>query len=315
MQAKLVAGIETVLTPSERISLIGDQWAQVRANKANVGSSLDLAEATHADASAEVMETVIGDLRAIDARLLATPEEHEQFAAWVRRTYKPELEKLGMPEVGDSPEKAQLRADLFSLVGGIGKDPDTIAEARKLTEQAFSDLNAVDATMERPALTIAAQNGDAALFDRMEKEAETDTNPQRAEGSLALLGAFENPALTERAMTYAASGKVKNQDSLFIFAGALGNPATHDAAWKYIQANWPAVSSQLTEMNGGYLVRSAGSFCTPEKAQEVKQFFTTHPVHASARGLQIAEAQINDCAEFRGAQEANAKNWLASHGR
>ncbi len=66
-------------------------------------------------------------------------------------------------------------------------------------------------------------------------------------------------------------------------------------------------------MNGGGLVRAAGSFCSPEKADEVKQFFTAHPVHASARGLAIAQSQINDCAAFRQAQEANAKQWLLAH--
>ncbi len=315
VQARLAAGIETALTPSERIDLLGDTWAQVRANDAKAGATLDLAEATRADDSAAVTGNVLGGLRTIDARLLATPEEKQQYATWIVRTYKPELQKLGMPAAGDTPEKAERRAELFSLVGGIGNDGETIAEARKLTLAALENPDAVDPTLARPAAAIAAENGDAALFDRMQKEAETDNNPQRAESALGLLAYFREPSLTDRAIAYAASGKVKNQDSLFIFAGALGNPDTHDEAWKYIQANWPAVSAQLTEMSGGYIVRSAGSFCSAEKADEVKQFFTTHPVHASARGLQIAQAQIKDCVEFRAAQEANVKTWLDAHAR
>ncbi len=313
VQARLAAQVETALLPTERISLIGDTWAQVRAGKSSVAQSLDLALATRGDESAEVTATVLGDLQSIDARLLPTPEQKQQFAAWVVRTYKPELAKLGMPSSGDTPEQAQRRAELFSLVGGTGRDPDTIAAARRLTLEALQNPDSVDPTLERPAFTIAAENGDAALFDRMQKEAETGTNPQRSEGALALLADFREPALTDRALAYAASGKVKNQDSLFIIAGALGNPDTRDEAWKYIQANWPAISAQLTEMNGGYLVRSAGSFCSAEKADEVKQFFTAHPVHASARGLQIAQAQIQDCVEFREAQQANAVQWLNAH--
>jgi aminopeptidase N len=314
-EAKLVARIESGLTPSERISLIGDQWAQVRAGKSKVGDTLDLAAATRADESAEVTETVLNGLRSINTRLLATPEEKQQFAAWVVRTYKPELAKLGLPAGDDSPEKAELRAELFSLVGGIGKDPDTIAAAKKLTAQYLGNPDSVDPTLQPAALSVAAQNGDATLFDQFQKVFETDNNPQHAEQALGLLAAFQDPALTNRAMAYAASGKVKNQDSLFILAGALGNPATHDTAWKYIQGNWPAVSAQLTEMNGGAIVRAAGSFCSPEKAQEVKDFYTTHPVHASARGLSIAQTQINDCVEFRTAQEGNARTWLDAHGQ
>ena len=315
VEQKLVAAIETGLTTSERISLLGDQWAQVRAGKSKVGATLDLAAATRSDDSSEVMETVLTGLRSIDARLLASPGERQQFAAWVSATYKPELTKLGAPAADDSPEKAQLRADLFSLVGGIGKDQDTIVEAKKLTAQYLANPDSVDANLQPAALSIAAQNGDAALFDQLQKKFETDNNPQRAEQALGLLGRFEDPALTERAMAFAASGKVKNQDSLFILAGALGGTNTRDAAWKYIQGNWPAVSAQLTEMNGGGIVRAAGSFCSAEKAQEVKEFFTTHPVHASARGLNIAQTQIKDCVEFRAAQEGNVKSWLDAHGQ
>ncbi len=315
MQQTIVANLENGLAPTERIALLGDQWAQVRADKSKVNASLDLAEAARADESAEVTETVLSQLRTVDARLLAAPGEKAQFAAWVRATYKPELMKLGMPVAGEAPEITERRVALFSLVGGIGKDPETLAEARRLAEQTLDRPGSIDPSLEHPALAIAAQNGDAALFDKMEHGAETDSNPQRAEGELALLAAFEKPALTERAMAYAASPKVRNQDALFIFAGALGNPDTRDAAWKYMQANWPAVSAQLTEMNGGAVVRAAGSFCSPEKADEVKQFFTVHPIHASARGLSIAQAQIEDCVAFRQAQEANAKQWLDAHAR
>ncbi len=313
VHAKLVAAIETGLTPAERISLLGDEWAQVRAGKTNAGRSLDLAAATRADDSSEVLEVVSGDVRSIYTRLLATPEEKTEFSAWVRRTYKPELTKLGKPAQGESPEKEQLRAELFTLVGGIGNDPDTIAEAKKLTSSYLANPDSVDPNLAPAALSIAAQHGDATLFDQLQKVFETANNPQQSEEALGLLGAFEDPALTDRAMAYAASGKVKNQDSLFIFARALSNPSTRDTAWTYVQANWPAVSAQLTEMNGGRIVSAAGSFCSADKAAEVKSFFTTHPVHASARALGRAESQIQDCEEFRTAQEGNVKNWLAEH--
>ncbi len=53
--AKLAANVETGLNPEERISLIGDQWAQVRANKAPVGSFLDLVAAVKDDKSGTVV--------------------------------------------------------------------------------------------------------------------------------------------------------------------------------------------------------------------------------------------------------------------
>ena len=126
---------------------------------------------------------------------------------------------------------------------------------------------------------------------------------------------FEDPSLVNQAMAYATSGKVKNQDSLGLMAEMLGDPATRDSAWQYITTHWQAVSGQLTEMNGGAIVGSTASFCSADKAAEVKQFYAAHPVHAAARALTRAQASIEDCVEFRSAQEGNLKTWLSAHGQ
>ncbi len=47
--AKIVADVETGLTPEERISLLGDVWAQVRSDKMAVGDFLNLAAAVKDD--------------------------------------------------------------------------------------------------------------------------------------------------------------------------------------------------------------------------------------------------------------------------
>ena len=153
------------------------------------------------------------------------------------------------------------------------------------------------------------------MFDRLQKVYETSSDPQRAQQALRLLPHFAAPELTRRALAYAASGKVKNQDALFLFTAALSNAPTRDVAWAYIRGNWPAVQAQLTELNGGRVVTAAGSFCSAQKATEVKDFFTAHPVHAAARALGSAESEINDCVQFRNEQEANLQSWLTALAR
>ena len=162
------------------------------------------------------------------------------------------------------------------------------------------------------ALQIAAENGDATLFNNLQHVAETSNNPQTAERALGMLAAFEDPALTIRTLEYATSGKVRNQDAVLLLAVPMVHRATQDAAWTWVTTHWPAVSAQLTELNGGAIVGVTSSFCSAEKAAEVKNFFSTHPVHASARTLTRAETAINDCVQFRAAQEANLASWLSA---
>jgi aminopeptidase N/puromycin-sensitive aminopeptidase len=310
--AALVANVETGLTPSERISLIGDEWAQARANKATVGDYLNLVAAVKADTGAEVVSAATGGIGAIYSRVASTAEEKAAVAAWIRATFAPELARLGAPSESDTPNTRELRAQLFGLLGYYGKDPAVLAQARQIVEKYMADPASVDPTLSQTALYIAARNGDAALFDQLQKVAETSTNPEFQEGALRLLAEFEDPALVQRALDYAASGKVRNQDAAIQFALPLQSDATRDQAWKYIQSHWDKVQAQFTTEMGAALVGSTGSFCSANARDDVKDFFATHKVAASDRALKHAIEHIDGCIELRTLQEPNLKEWLAT---
>ena len=67
--------VESALTPAERISLIGDKWAQLRANKATVGDYLNLVSDLKSDPNFNVVASALSGLDAIDRRIASTPEE------------------------------------------------------------------------------------------------------------------------------------------------------------------------------------------------------------------------------------------------
>ena len=310
--AALVAGVETSLTPTERINLIGDEWAQVRANKATVGDYLDLMAAIKADPNADVVEDAYHSVGAIFERVAATSEEKAALAAWVRSTFAPQFAKLGPPAETDSPNTRELRAQLFGILGYYGKDPAVLAQARQIAQNFLADPASVDPTLGQTALAIAARNGDAALFDQLQHVYETSANPEFQEGALRLLAQFEDPALVQRSLDYAASGKVRNQDAAIQFAIALQIDATRDQAWKYIQTNWDKVHAQFTTEIGAIVVGSTGAFCSADARDGVKNFFSTHKVAASDLALKHAIERIDGCIELRALQEPNLKLWLAA---
>jgi len=310
--AKIVANVEAGLTPEERIILLGDEWAQVRANIAPVGDYLNLAAAVKDDPSGTVIETALGSVESIYSRIAATQQERDALSAWVRQTFKPSFDRLGAPSPDDTPEKKELRAALFGALGTIGKDPGVIAQAKELAENYLNDQHSVDSTLAETAMGIAAVNGDAAFYNHLQKVAETATNPELQEDSLHLLAEFKDASLEKRSLDYTVSGNVRNQDSVIELLIMLRGTDTRDLAWNYIQQNWDRVKAQLTTSMGGYLVSGAGSFCSAEKRDEVVSFFTTHQVPASQRALARAKDQINDCIELRSLQEPNLKAWISS---
>jgi aminopeptidase N/puromycin-sensitive aminopeptidase len=312
--AELVAHAESELTPPERISLTGDEWAQVRANKATVGDYLNLAAALKADPEAGVVGNAAGAFSTIYDNVAATPDEKAALAAWVRRTFAPVYAKLGSPSPGDSPNTRQLRADLFGLLGYYGKDPAILAEAGRIADSYIADPASVDPTLAQAALAVAAENGNAALFDKLQHVFETSTDPELQEGALRLLAQFEDPALVGRSLDYALSGKVHNQDAAIQIAIALQIPKIQDQAWMYLQSHWDKASTFLTPEMGATLVGSSGSFCSVEARDSVQSFFTAHKVPAADTYLKHAIERIDGCIELRRLQEPNLKTWLAAQG-
>ena len=310
--AALVSKIETSLNPEERVSLIGDEWAQIRSNKAKVGDYLDLAAAVKDDSNALVLSTALGGVDAIAARVAGTPEEKAAVGTWIRSNFGTQYAKLGMPSQADSANTRALRALLFSVLGYYGKDPDVLKQAAEIAGKYVDDPASVDPTLGQTALAIAALNGDVALFDKLQNLYETSKNPSIQDTSLRLLAEFENPALVERSLDYTVSGKVRNQDAALQFSIALQIAANREQVWTYIKTHWDKVQAQLTTAMGGYLVEATGNFCSADARDDVQKFFSAHKVAASDRSLKHAVDRINGCIEFRSLQEPNLKSWIAT---
>jgi aminopeptidase N/puromycin-sensitive aminopeptidase len=308
---ELVAHVESDLSPEERISLLGDQWALTRSGKANVESYLTLVAAVSGDSSATVLSGPVGSLSTIDRQIASTPEERSQFSAWVRAKFLPAYKSVGTPEVSDSPSKRELRAELLGIVAGLGHDPEAIAEAKAITARNLADPARVDQTLANAALNIAARNGDLALFEQLQKVSETAVNAQDRSDALRALALFRDPAIVKRALDYAVSGKVKNQDAVYFLAVELLSRDTQDQAWQYVQDNWDKVTAQFTTFGGAYLISGTGGFCSAEKEEQVSSFFAAHKVAASERTLERTKNQIQDCIDLRAAQEPGLKAWLA----
>jgi puromycin-sensitive aminopeptidase len=306
---KILDGIETQLTAPERIGFAGNMWALMRSGRGSIGDYMNLAAALRNDNSYGVIQQVAGALASVDERI-ATPEERTQLAAWVRKQFGPAYERVKTPGPNDTPDMIQLRASLFGILGELGKDPQVIAQAREITSKYLENPASVDPTMVRPAIFIATANGDAALFDKLQKVSQTTNNPEERTTALYALATFHNPELLRRALDNATSGQVRNQDSVIFMIVALRSRDTRNIAWQYIQQNWPKVKAQITTMMGGYLVGSTGSFCSDSKAQEVQSFFSTHPVPASQNALKRAEDEIHDCMDFRSAQQPKLASWM-----
>ena len=310
MYRALLPHVENGLDAPERISLLGDEWALTRAGKSEIATYLDLVHALRSDANPSVIAAIAADLSSVYGRIAANEDERAALSKWVSGQFAPALKAVGEPAQGDTPGRRELRADLLTLVGGVGQDPEAIALARAVTERSLANPDEADPTLFTAALAIAARNGDEDLFNRIQEASESAPNPQQRASALHALALFRDAALEKRALDYIVSGKVRNQDSAALIAVELNSVYTRDLAWKYIQENWEKVSAQFTTFSGAYVVGGMGNFCSADQLNDVTSFFASHKVAASERTLARAKDAINACVSLRAAQEPNLKSWL-----
>ena len=201
---------------------------------------------------------------------------------------------------------------MFFAALGEAKDQQIIAEAREISAKYLADANSIDPNIAQTALQITARNGDAALFDQLQKISENSTNPEMQVGALRLLAMFENPELAQRALEYAVSGKVRNQDAAIQLAISLDTDKNRELAWKFIQSHWDEVKKEFTPEMGNVLVGATSAFCSESDRDDVSQFFASHKVPDADQELKHAIERINGCIELRNLQEPQLKTWLAS---
>ena len=316
--AALMPKVESTLSAEERILLLGDEWALMRADRGSLADVLNLMTVLRDDPSAGVLGeiggtydgAVLGKLEYLDEKV-ASDADRKQMSAWVRAEFGPAYKALPAAQTGDSYELSERRAILFRLLGTLGHDPAVIAQAREITDRWVQDPASVNPTLSQSALTIAAQNGDAALFDSLQHLAETSSDPAVQSRSLRLLPQFKDPALEERLLEYAVSGKVRNQDASALVAEPMRGRETRELAWQFVQTHWDQVHALLTPLSGGRVITAAGSFCSTEKRQEVDSFYATHKFSDSPRPLQIADGQISSCTNLRETEEPKLSEWLS----
>jgi aminopeptidase N len=163
-------------------------------------------------------------------------------------------------------------------------------------------------------LRIAAASGDAALYDRYMAQVERlSGQPEEYYRFFNALSWFSDPALVERTLRFAISPAVRTQDTGQLISGLLGQPRSRDAAWAFVQAQWPTLTQKLGTFQGiPGIIGALGNFCSRNAAAEVKQFFAKNPVPAAERTLQQAIERIENCAALVERQSPALNTWIAA---
>ena len=199
-------------------------------------------------------------------------------------------------------------------LGYTGRDPDVLIEARKLTEQAFESPTSVDRTIAATALSLAAMNGDASLYDRIFDHLKKASTPEVYYLYLQTLSRFSDPKLLQRTLEYALTPSVRSQDALGIISRVMENPAGARLAWDFVRSHWPEIEKIGSGFMSGEVVEATGAFCDAGLGEEVKDFFSSHKVPTAERTLKQSLERMNYCVDLKSQQGSKLASWLEQHG-
>ena len=309
----LAQAAESSLTPQERIILLTDTWAAVRVGRQPIGDYLTVGEGLQSDRTDAVLRLLFTQLNFI-AKYLVNENDRESYENWVRSLLSPIVQDVGWePKPGENDSRKSLRAGLLLVLGGAGRDPEALAEARKLTEHALQSPASVESSLAAAAFSLAAQNGDSAFYGKLMAGMKSAPTPELYYRYFFNLSSFRDPQLLQRTLDYAISPDVRSQDTLNLLGAVMANPAGEKLAWNFVRSHWTEIEKAGGPFASAQVVTSTGAFCDAGLRDEVSDFFSAHKVAGAERSFRQAMESIKNCVDLKAQQSNQLASFLESH--
>lgn len=310
----LAKDAESKLSPPERIALQSDVWASVRVGREPVGDYLAFVQGLQSDHSRAVIQDVLGKLDFI-SQYLVNDRDRDEYRMWLRQYLTPIMKDVGWdPKPGETDEQRTLRSALMNALGYDARDPEALAQARKIADRALADPASVDNELAGAALPLAAINGDSELYDRLMAGLKNPKSPEDYYLYFYTLPQFTDPKLLQKTLEYAVSPDVRSQDALSLVTGVLANPAGQQLAWDFIRQRWSDLEKAGGPFASAQVIGATSSFCDARLRDQVSEFFDAHKVEAAERTYKQSIERINNCVDLKAQQEPQLSSWLGQHG-
>jgi puromycin-sensitive aminopeptidase len=269
----LIGVVQSALPPHERLMLIDNQWALLKAGVVSIDQLLALLDGYRQETDRAVVSVLADQLGWLSLHVVAD-EIRSPFEAFVGAYYAPQFAALGWdPRPGESVDERLKRAAVIGALGSIARSAPVRATARERLERYLADRASLDPNLASVVVGLAARDGDAALYERyLERKRRAGADPEEEQRFLLALAAFEVPELIRRTLDLAVGPEVRTQDRTFLLGGLLGRREARSAAWAFVRDNWERLATLMDPMLMQGLIRALAQLTMEPIATEVRQF-------------------------------------------
>ena len=293
---RLVAALPE-LRPEERMALVSDQWALVRANAVKLDGFLHLLAGLRNEEDHTVLDEVVGRMGYLEHRGVSDADR-PAFQGWVRWLFAGPGADLGWnPAPAEDDERRLRRAALLRALVLVARDPAEIARATERFREHLQHPLALDPNLLDIVVAAAAREADEKRFEELRERARTELDPAAKRRYLHALAMVEDPRLVDRAVALALDPFVQMQDFASYLGTLLGNRAGREPAWRLVQTRWDEVRAKAdSPMIMRRLVEALGNLPERRHLEEVEKFLASHELppakQAVAQTLERLRADV-----------------------
>jgi puromycin-sensitive aminopeptidase len=283
---RLIASLAD-LSPEERMGLVNDQWALVRAGKVLPRSFFDLLAGFGKETDHTVLDELVARLQLLEHRGLAD-DDRRQFQLFVAKLFAAQAADLGWhPKPGEEDETRLRRAAVLRALTLLAREPGAVAEARELFGVVLGKHPAsVDPNLLDVVVASAAREADQHRFDQLVARAQDEVDPAARRRFLHALALVESPALVPQAVALAMSSTVQMQDFSSYLEKLLGNRAAREQALELIRGRWDEVRKKAdSPMLLRRLVEALGELTEARHLSAVEEFLASHPIEGARQAI------------------------------
>jgi puromycin-sensitive aminopeptidase len=310
---KLRSAVEQQQLPAiDRLGVQNDAYALARAGHLPATQFLSLAESYKGETDSSVWSDLATNLRGME-NLLQDQIFFPQFHSFAGALFQQIAKQVGWDaKPGEGHLDSLLRTTVLGQAGSYG-DPHVLAEAKTRFARFLNEPSSVHPDLRGLVYSLTAQEGDRSTYDalwKLEKKADLHEERMRLLGALTR---FPQKDILQDVLERSLSSEVRSQDSILVVISVAGNKHGKELAWEFIKANWDEFDHRYGQ--GGFaimrLVSITGAFTTQGKAQEVEEFFRTHPTPSALRTIQQSLERIRLNVKWLESNRQGLAGWFA----
>jgi puromycin-sensitive aminopeptidase len=289
----LAAGLDRVLSSTERLELLRDAWAAVVAGRSPLAEWADTASAVVGGAGPDPDLWAAVGATLDELERAGDDDDRAAVAAWARRLATPAWAEAGwQPTPGETERAGIARGRILRVLAGVGGDAGLAEATRPKLAAHLRDPDgghlAPDLITAAAHITVATggEDGWATVLEAYR----TAAQPQEKQRFLYALAETPVPDLRARTLDMCLEADVRSQDAAFVVAYVLRQPGAGPAAWDWLESNWSRFAERIPPSLVVYALDGTTALVDPDLAGRVRRFLrSTELPLAAVRIDQILE--------------------------